>query len=41
MHSEQTARLRLDAERQKKANHLFPLIHAHTAVSSVRTQGIS
>jgi hypothetical protein len=41
MHSERTARLRLDAERQKKANRLFPLIHVRTAVILVSMQVIS
>lgn len=41
MHSERTARLRLDAERQKKASRLFPLIRVHTAVILVSVQVIS
>ena len=41
MHNERTARLRLDAGRQKKANRLFPLIHVHTAAILVSIQVIN
>jgi uncharacterized protein Veg len=41
MHSERTARLRLDAGRQKKANRLFPLIRVRTAVILVSMQVIN